>query len=150
MTRPPEPHASGAKRRRWRLGVGVVVSTLAVWGSGCKDDADPVDVAFDGYDVSGAPNRPAPAPLDSGHAPSAARPPVVGSGGVAGGIATCCAALMANAKSAKDDGTRVVNEQAAKVCFFKSKQVADGKLRKSVALAQVRSSLLGEAPSACR
>jgi hypothetical protein len=117
----------------------------------CHKDEDPVDVRFDGIDVSGSPRTlPSVAPLPSQTSSTGVKrvptAPVPGGGGISG----CCLALSANARRAKDDGTRVVNEQAAKVCYAKSKQVAEGKLSKSDALAQVRATLLHEAPAACR
>ena len=43
-----------------------------------------------------------------------------------------------------------MNKQAAGVCSRNAKRVLEGKLNKADALSQVRSSLLGDAPSACR
>jgi hypothetical protein len=73
-------------------------------------------------------------------------PPSSGKGDISG----CCAALRAAADRAPDENTRAMNKQAANVCARKVKDVRDGKLSRADALSQVRSTLLGAAPGACR
>ena len=135
---------------RSRLRAVMPLALVALLWVACKKDEEPVDVHFEGIEVSGAPHTlPAPAPLasDTSSAKPVPRAPVgVGAAGISG----CCLALSSIAKRAKDEGTRAVNEQAAKVCYAKSKQVVDGKLSRADALAQVRASLLHAAPTACR
>jgi hypothetical protein len=136
--------------RVWSLRALASLVLAALATSACKKEEEPVDVHFEGIDVSGAP-RTLPSvvpPVTSGTGtPTKVAPkaPLAG-----GGISGCCLTLSAIAKQAKDEGTRAVNEQAAKVCYAKSKQVVDGKLSRGDALAQVRASLLHSAPPACR
>src|SRR5690606_18224984 len=118
----------------------------------CDNDNDPVDIPFSGVDVSSTPQNKLPTAFPELSAEPSATAPKPGPVAVVpgGGISGCCNVLSALAKSAKDEGTRAVNQQAAKVCFSKSKQVVEGTLTREQALAQVRSSLLGSAPPACR
>lgn len=131
---------------------------IACLALACSDDADPEHVPFEGLEVSGDPDKRQPAPQPPTPTPSASvsvtvpRPFSTSSGKTAtgGDISGCCSALQAAAARAKDEGTRAMNTQAANVCARKIRDVKDGKLSRSDALAQVRSTLLGSAPGSCR
>jgi len=133
-------------------------SLLLLVQPGCRDESEPVDIPFRGVDVSADPlhGRGAPPPSASASASTAPKRPShrVGKGGKAkrpsGTITGCCAALSAKVKKATNQGEGAMYGQAAAVCYRLSQQVEQGKLDRAKALAQVRSSLLGTAPAACR
>ncbi len=130
---------------------------LALWVWGCDDQPDPENIPFEGVDVNAA-GDPRKSPVESTPTASASatakpKPRVrYGSGTKkpTGSITGCCAALSAAVKTAKDQGARAMYGQAAAVCYRKSKEVEAGKLEAVQAKSQVRSSLLDEAPAACR
>ncbi|MBW2454249.1 MAG: hypothetical protein JRI68_07055 [Deltaproteobacteria bacterium] len=129
---------------------------LLVWG--CDDQPDPENIPFEGVDVNAAGDpRKAADTTPTASASSTSKPKVKyrpGSGTApkkpAGSITGCCAALSAAVKTAKDQGARAMYGQAAAVCYRKNKDVEAGKLEPAQAMSQVRSSLLDEAPAACR
>lgn len=68
----------------------------------------------------------------------------------AASITGCCSALLDKANRSKDPATKKLYDQAAAICYRRSKLVDQGKMSRAEALTQVRSSLLGAAPAACR
>lgn len=119
--------------------------------SGCKDESDPVDIPFDGVDPADVKDaRPKPPPEPTTTASATAKPPAGQGNPAASKVQGCCGALYAASKTAKDEGTRAMNAQAASVCSRLAAQVAQGKMSSGDALARVRSSLLGTPPGACR
>ncbi|MEZ4438039.1 MAG: hypothetical protein R3B72_03065 [Polyangiaceae bacterium] len=135
-------------RAGWLLGLPLLI------GAGCKDEVEPVDVPFEGVDPEPTPRpKPPPAPdaeasaTASAPAPAAPKP---GGAPAAASMQQCCNALHAAARTAADEGTKRVNQQAASLCSQLVVSVQQGKITRSAALAQVRSSLLGAAPSSCR
>ena len=131
---------------RW---LAVAFLFLAV--TACDEETKPVDIPFEGIEpVDPASKKPKPAPDPSASASaSAGAAPVTVKPGVSA-MQACCGALYARSRSAADEGTKRVNRQAASVCSGLATKVAQGKMTKAQALAQVRSSLLGAPPSACR
>ena len=130
-----------------RLSFVVVIAALSL---GCDDEKDPVDVPFEGIDVSGAedddekaPPPPPPTATETAAPKPAPRP-------VASRLSGCCAALRGLSSSSSEQGNRRMYDQAAKVCSGLTGEVTRGKLTEAQALAQVRGSLLGSAPSACK
>ncbi len=147
--------------RMTRVAYALPWCALALVGWSCDDQPDPENIPFEGVDVNAAgDSRSAPtAPSVTATASATSKPKPTyryGSGTAApkkkpgGTITGCCAALSAAVKAAKDQGTRAMYGQASAVCYRKSKDVEAGKLERSQALSQVRSSLLGDAPAACR
>jgi len=135
------------------------LSALALLAPGCDDEPDPENIPFEGVDVNAAGDkRKAAAEGTATATASATTKPKVsyrpGTGSLpkkpAGSITGCCAALSAAVKTAKDQGARAMYGQAAAVCYRKNKDVEAGKLEPGQAMSQVRSSLLGDAPPACR
>lgn len=121
----------------------------------CKDDApDPESVPFEGLDPAVQPKRPkvtpAPEPEPSSSAETAAPRPVPKPSVQVGKLSSCCAALAAVARTSPDPGQRNNAAAASRVCVTKASEVKQGSLSESVALSQVRSSILGGAPGACR
>jgi hypothetical protein len=129
----------------------MVVIALVVCG--CNDEKDPVDVPFEGLEVPGGDDndkkQPSSAPEPTAAETSAPqltpapRP-------TASRLGSCCGALRGASQSSRDEGGRKMYDQAAKVCSGLMGEVTRGKLTEGQALSQVRSSLLGPAPSACR
>jgi hypothetical protein len=116
----------------------------------CDKDHDPVDIPFEGIEVSGDPAPPTPPESVTPPAPSASASASAPVPVFAGGIAACCAALHSASRSAKDESSRAMNSQAASVCYRQSREVQEGRTTRAAALAAVRASLLGPAPGACR
>jgi hypothetical protein len=145
--------------RMSRVGLALPLCALLVVPSSCDDQPDPEKIPFEGVDVNAAgEKRAVPTPSETATESASAKPKPAyrpGSGigtprKPAGSITGCCAALSAAVKTSKDQGARAMYSQAAAVCYRKSKDVEAGKLERAQALSQVRSSLLGDAPSACR
>lgn len=135
--------------RTWMLLGLLAVAGLAV--GGCKDESDPVDIPFEGVDPGDVKDaRPKPSPEPTTTASASAKPAAGPANPAASRVQACCGSLYALSKSARDEGTRAVNKQAASVCSRLAAQVAQGKMSSSDALARVRSSLLGTPPGACR
>jgi hypothetical protein len=135
------------RRSAWLAGL-LATAVLAV---ACKDEKEPVDIRFDGIEVGDSDGKGNALPTSSATADvSVAKPAPRTGGGSGGGISGCCGALQAKSNRSKESGAKAMYKQAAAVCFSKSKQVRSGKLTRSQALAQVRSSLLDAAPGACR
>ncbi|MEQ9320480.1 MAG: hypothetical protein RIF41_15040 [Polyangiaceae bacterium] len=129
--------------------VWMLLALLAV--NGCKDESDPVDIPFDGVDPGDVKDtRPKPVVEPTATASASAKPAPGPGNPAAARVQSCCGSLYALSKSAKDEGTRAVNKQAASVCSRLAAQVAQGKMSSNDALARVRSSLLGTPPGACR
>ncbi len=136
--------------RRLTLSFLFVASVAA-----CDEDApDPESVPFERAEPDLEP-KPAPVappePEPSASAapkplPVAPRPKAVNSSK----LSSCCAALAALSRTAPDQGTRSNAEVASRVCATKVSEVREGKVSSEAALSQVRSSILGSAPSACR
>lgn len=115
----------------------------------CDDDEDPVDVPFEGLEVpAGDEKKPPPAPpptaTETAAPKPAPRPPA------ASKIGGCCSALRSSSAAARDEGGKRMYDQAAKLCSGLMVKATRGEITESQALSQVRSSLLGPAPSACR
>ncbi len=146
---------------RAALALPLCALLLVAWG--CDDQPDPEKIPFEGVDVNAAgENRSSPTAASAAATDSASTKPKptyrYGSGSgsgkatkkPAGTITGCCAALSAAVKTAKDQGARAMYGQAAAICYRKSKDVEAGKLERGQALSQIRSSLLDDAPAACR
>ncbi len=119
----------------------------------CDDDApDPESVPFSGLDPAVQRKRPRavpkPAAEPSTSAASSAKVPPSARGG--GALSACCAALAATGRGSSDHGHRNNAMAASRVCFNKLSAVKRGELTTASALSQVRSSILGTAPRACR
>jgi hypothetical protein len=127
----------------------VVLAAALVLVSGCKDESDPVDIPFEGLEP-GDVNKPKPTPEPEPEPTASASAPAPRATPGLSAIQSCCGALYARSRSAKDEGSKKVNRQAASVCSSVASKVAQGKMTKAQALAQVRSSLLGSPPAACR
>jgi hypothetical protein len=120
---------------------------------GCNEQAEPVDIPFEGLEPSVAQGLPSALPPPPSVSPSATSAPTRGVdpyASSAAAVRACCGALSAAARAAKDEGGKAMNQQAAQVCSRKVKPVSEGKLTRAKALSEVRSSLLGPAPAACR
>lgn len=130
----------------------VTIVALALALAGCDDEKVPVDVPFEGLEVPDdgqddkKPAPPLPDPTDTAPAAAPKAAPRLASAR----LTSCCGALRGAASSARDEGGRKMYDQAAKVCSGLMGEVTRGKLTESQALSQVRSSLLGPAPAACR
>ncbi len=126
----------------------------------CRDEADPVDVPFEGVEPTADadrrnahppdPDTPATGATGDPAVPVAPQPNPNANAGQVAIVQGCCAALRAAAKRATEDGTRAVNQQAALVCEQKAQEVRVGRTTASKALSAVRGSLLTSAPAACK
>ena len=126
----------------------IIVAFLAL--GGCKDESDPVDIPFEDIDPGDVKDRPRPVLEPTSTATASAKPTPGPASPAASRVQACCGALYARSKTAKEEGTRAVNKQAASVCSRLAAQVAQGKMSSGAALSRVRSSLLGTPPAACR
>ena len=128
----------------------MLVATLGA----CEDEApDPLSVPFSGLDPSVQPKSPTyvPKPDPTASASASAAAPKPGKRPVnTSKLSRCCAALAALGKRSPDPAQRTSANAAARVCFTKMSEVKQGTITSEVALSQVRSSVLGGAPSACR
>jgi len=133
---------------------GLPILILALALGGCEEESDPVDIPFDAVDhdiADDEPKKPVPVPEPTTSASAKPAPGPSGPGNPgATRVQACCGALYARSKSAKDEGSRAVNKQAASVCSRLAAQVAQGKMKSDAALSRVRSSLLGTPPAACQ
>lgn len=121
----------------------------------CKDDTpEPESVPFEGLDPAVQPKRPQVNPTPDPEPSSSAAAPVPNPGPKpsvqVGRLSSCCAALAGVARTSPDPGQRNNASAASRVCVTKASAVKQGNISENAALSQVRSSILGSAPSACR
>lgn len=141
------------------LALGLLLGGAALLVA-CDDDAPPVTVPMEAppppdkapkplLDPSASAEQVADAGTGRVSLPGGAAPTATSSAKAERSIQGCCAALESAAKSANTDATKRLNEQATRVCYQKANQILQGQITPEQALAQVRSSLIGAAPSAC-
>lgn len=120
----------------------------------CDDDERaPESVPFEGLDPKVQPKEPTvlPEPSTEPSASASVAPkPVPPTKSRGGRLSACCAALAAVGRTSPDPGQRQNAKAASRVCVTKLSEVRQGKISTSAALSQVRSSILGTAPGACR
>ncbi len=122
----------------------------------CKEEHDPVGVPFEGIDPKGPKSGNDSGSQGSGSASGSASAngsasaKSSGGSGWGTGLEPCCAALRSAANNGKTAGERANYSAAANACDLQRKQIIDGKVNRSQAMAAVRATLLGDAPGACR
>jgi len=134
------------------VGPAVLLAAMAGGLPGCDDDEEPVDIPFKTVEPPPPEPAPKPDPTPEPSATNTTESPTTYKGKAfpsTGRLSSCCGALTAAAKT-KNSANSSMYTQAAKVCRGQVARVRAGKLSVDDALATVRSSLLGSAPSACR
>lgn len=119
---------------------------------GCDDDdTQPESVPFEGLDPAVQPKIPEPAKTPEPEPSATAEPkPAPKTNFKMGRLSSCCAALAAVGRTSPDPSQRSSAKSSSRVCVTKMSEVKQGKLTTEAALSQVRSSILGTAPGACR
>jgi hypothetical protein len=132
----------------------VLVCVVLVAAIGCGDDSTPPErVPFTAIDPNIQPKRPnidsdpEPVPAATTAAPV---PPPQQPRPQQGRLQACCSSLQAQAVSSNDPGRRANAANASRVCLARMEDVQRGKMSVDTALSQVRSSMLGASPPACR
>ncbi len=151
-----------------RVVVSLIASLLLVTACS-KDETPPETIPFDPAPVQTVAEEPRleDSPTDtssaeptsgSGDAPTSAKQPPTQAanrpkpkgGGSGASISSCCAALGAQARSARDLNVRNRAKQASGVCYNIDKVVRSGRTSRTSALRQVRAVAGAKAPAACR
>jgi hypothetical protein len=130
----------------------VLLSVALLLSLGCDDKVDPVSIPVDvpePPEVASQPPETTSAPATSSSAPAPTWTGTYKAVKPQAPITACCAALLHQANSAKSPANKKLYDQVAALCYRRAKLVDEGKMTRAEALAQIRSSLLGSAPSSC-
>jgi hypothetical protein len=112
-------------------------------------DPQPTTVPTPAADPTAATGSAAEAPAAAGTAAAATDAPKTGGGGGAS-IDGCCSALSAIKSSGLPPDVKAKAASAASTCAGISKLVKEGKTSRASALAQIRATMGGTAPSECK